>query len=141
MNQHLVYLGVIPAFVHAFATLTFAFEAELSIVILIAAMIASALVGGFLFRQGYHPVVPVVVSGWPTVLASWQRLHWAMNMPSPGGSAQSIARSFGWNDAPVPAAVAAVLAASGLAGWLFMLFECWYKKKMGHSIFYQESDE
>ena len=113
---HLVYLGVMPVCVHALMTLFFGLEAESSVSMLFMALFASVATGGFLFKLKYDPVVSSLVAGWPSVLAAWKRLHWAMDMPSPGGSAQNIMRSLGWDSPSVPAAVAVLTIVAGLAG-------------------------
>jgi len=124
-----------PFCVHAFVTFFFALEADSSGMMLFCAMFASAAAGAFLSKRGYDPVTSAAAAGWPAVLGAWKRAYWAVDLPSPGGAAQGLARSFGWPDPQVSAAVASVLAASGLAGWLFMRFDRWYEKKTGRSLF------
>lgn len=124
-----------PAGVHAFFILIFGLEADTSGFMLFSAVMSAGAVGAFLFKRRYGPVESSLAAVWPAVLASWRQWHWSLGMTSPGGSAQGLVRTFGWPDAPMTAAVAAVLVPFGAAGWLFMRFDRWHEMKTGRSLF------
>lgn len=132
---HLLWLGLMPAGVHLFFTVIFGLEAETSGFMLFSAVVSAGSIGAFLFKRRYGPVETALAAAWPAVLASWRHWYWSLGMPSPGGSAQGLVRTFGWPDAPSAAAVAAVLVPFGAAGWLFMRFDRWYEMKTGCSLF------
>lgn len=124
-----------PPGVHLFLTFLIGGEAESSGFMLFAGMMAAAATGAFLAKKGYGPVGSSVAAAWPTVLAAWRHWHWSLDMPSPGGAAQTLIRSLVWSDASVAASVACVLTPMGAAGWLIMRFDSRYKKRTGHSFF------
>ncbi|MDD5303067.1 MAG: hypothetical protein PHS14_08145 [Elusimicrobia bacterium] len=124
-----------PIGVHVFFILFFGSEAESSSFMLFATALAAGATGAFLGKLKYGPVASSLAAPWPSVLAAWRHWHWALGMPSPGGSAQSLARAAGWADAPMPAAVAAAMILSGAAGWLMVRVDRWYEGKTGHSFF------
>lgn len=135
---HLIYLGLLPAGVHAFFTLIFGLEADTSGFMLFTAVMAAGAAGAFLGKLKYGPAVSALAAAWPSVLAAWRHWHWSLGMPSPGGSAQAMVRGLGWPDAPMPEAVACVLIPFGAAGWAFMRFDRWYESKTGRSLFEEQ---
>lgn len=132
---HVLWLGGMPPAVHLLFGFMFGAEAESSLVMLLASLFSAACVGAFLSKKGYGLVAATLGALWPLVPASLGHWHWNAGMPAPGASAQALARSFGWTGASMTAALSALAAAAGAAGWLFMLFDRWYKRKTGHSLF------
>lgn len=132
---HFLWLGLMPIGAHVFFGVFLGLEAEGSGYMLLLTVCAAGAVGVVLGKLKYGPVESSLAAAWPSVLAAWRHWHWALDMPSPGGSAQGLVRLVGWADAPIPGAVAAVLIFSGAAGWLVMRIDRWYTAKTGHSFF------
>lgn len=116
---HLLYLVLMPPAVHACGAVVFGLDAEGSGYMLFASGLAAMATGSFLQKLKYGPVAAGLSGAWPAAIAAWRYWYWAAGMPSPGGSAQALARGLGWADAPAAAAVAAALIPCGAAGWLF----------------------
>jgi hypothetical protein len=119
---HLLYLVLMPPAVHAFAAVIFGLDADTSSFMLFASALAAAATGAFLKKLKYGPVAAALSGAWPAALAAGRYWYWAGGMPSPGGSAQALARVLGWADAPAAAAVAAALLPCGAVGWLWVRF-------------------
>ncbi len=132
---HLLWVGLMPAGVHLGLTVLLGFEAEGSVAMLFMTAMSAWAVGAFLSKKGYGPVVSPLAAAWLPAVAAGRHWYWSLDMPSPGGCAQSFFRLLGWNDAPITPAVAVIMAAFGAAGWGFMRFDRWYEKKTGHSLF------
>jgi hypothetical protein len=133
-----VYLGLAPVCVHGVLNLFFGVEAEGPAVILFAGMMSAAFVGGFLATKKFNIVEASLAAAWPSWLAGWRHWHWSLDMPAPGGAAQSLVETFGWREPPMPAALGAVLVSCGALGWLFMRGNRRYKRKTGHSLFEEQ---
>lgn len=119
--QDVLYLGLLPPFVHVCATVLFGLEAEGSASMLFSSVLAAGATGMFLRKLRYPWVLAALSGAWPGVLAAWRHWYWDLGMPSPGGSAQALVRSLGWADASAASAVAAVLIPCGVVGWLWKL--------------------
>lgn len=117
--RDVLYLGLMPPFVHACSTVLFGLEAEGSFHMLFSAVMAAGSTGLFLRKSRYGWILAALSGAWPGVLAAWRHWYWALDMPSPGGAAQSLVGLLGWSDAPVPAAVAVVLLPWGVVGWFW----------------------
>ncbi len=108
-----------PPFVHATCALLFGLEAEGSMHMLFSVVMAALSTGIFLRKLKYGWVWAAFSGAWPGALATSGHWYWALDMPSPGGSAQFLVGLLGWNGAPGAAAVAVVLVPCGAGGWLF----------------------
>jgi hypothetical protein len=117
--QHLIWLALMPVCVHGFFVIMFGSEADSAAVMLFTSILSAVACGAFLCKQGYGPGVSILAAGWPSDLAMWRNWHWAMGMASPGGSAQSLARRFGWPDPSMAGSLTVILLVAGGAGWLF----------------------
>lgn len=133
--SHFLWLGAMPAAVHLLFALLFGSEADTSAFMLFGSLATAACVGMFLSKKSYGAAVSMLAAVWPVVPASLGHWHWAAGMASPGGSAQALVRWAGWTDASMTASLAALSAAAAGAGWAFMLFDRFYKRKTGHSLF------
>lgn len=112
-----IWLVAAPAAAQFFLLLLIGLEADSSTEVLIALILSSGTVGFLLSGVGYGPLAAAAAAAWLPALFGWRHWYWAMDMHSPGGSAQWIVGSLGWKDAYAPAAIAAVCAASALSGW------------------------
>lgn len=130
-----VYLGVVPVCVHAALNLFFCLEAEGSAMVLFAGMMSAAVCGGFLALKRFNILEASLAAAWPSWLAGWRHWHWSLDMPAPGGAAQSLVGVLGWKEPPMPWALGAVLIVCGGLGWLAMAGDRLYKRKTGHSLF------
>jgi hypothetical protein len=130
-----IYLGLVPVCVHGALNLFFGLEAEGSAVILFAGMMSAGIVGGYLATERFNVVESSLAAAWPSWLAGWRHWQWSLDMPAPGGAAQSLVGVFGWKEAPMPWALGAVLVTCGALGWLFGRFNQTYKRKTGRSLF------
>lgn len=119
--RHVWFLGLMPPFVHACATVLFGLEADGSTQMLFSSMMAAGATGMFLRKARYGWVLAAVSGPWPASLAAWRHWYWTLDAPSPGGAAQFLVRSLGWTDASAAEAVAAVLLPCAAAGWLWRL--------------------
>lgn len=133
--QHALWLGAMPAAVYFFFALLFGSEADTSGFMLFGSLFTTAFAGSLLSKKGYALAVSAPAAAWPVVPASLGRWHWALGFASPGPSAQSIVRGLGWADASMTAALVSLSLGAACAGWTFMLFDRWYKRKTGHSLF------
>lgn len=133
--SHFLFLGLMPAGVHLFFTVIIALDVDSSGMMLIMSIMAAGAVGAILSKKKYGPIESALAAAWPSVLFAWRRWHWTLDMPSPGGAAQSLVRALGWSDASVPAAVAVLLIPVGAAGWGLRDFNRWYEKKTGRPFF------
>ena len=129
--MRLFYLGAVPICIHAGINLFFGLEAESSAVVLFGCMASASVVGGFLGIKNFGLIESTLAAAWPSWLAGWRHWHWSLDMPAPGGAAQAFVGFLGWREASMPAALGAVLAASGAAGWSLMRFDRLYKRKKG----------
>lgn len=119
--RDVVYLGLLPPFVHVCATVLFGLEAEGSAYMLFSSIMAAGATGMFLRKSRYAWFLGALSGAWPASLATWRRWYWALDMPSPGGAAQSLVGSLGWSDASAAMAVGVVLVPCGAIGWLWKL--------------------
>lgn len=133
--RHALWLGVMPAAVYLFFALLLGSDADTSAFILFGSLFTTAITGGLLGGKGYPLVVSAPAAVWPVLPASAGHWFWALGFASPGPSSQALVRALGWTDASMTAALVVLSAASACAGWTFMLFNRWYKRKTGHSLF------
>lgn len=119
--RDVAYLGLMPPFVHACATILFGLEAEGSTHMLFSAVMAAGATGMFLRKARYGLVLAALSGAWPGALAAWRHWYWALGMPSPGGAAQSLAGALGWTGASAGEAVGALLIPCGAVGWVWIL--------------------
>lgn len=116
---HVLFLVLLPPFVHACAAVLFGLEAEGSAQMLFSVVLAAVSTGIFLRKARYGWLAAALSGAWPGVLGASRHWYWTLDMPSPGGSAQSLVRLLGWTDVSAAAAVAVLLLPCGAAGWLF----------------------
>jgi len=115
-----VWLIAAPALAQLFLLLLIGLEADSSTEVLISLILSSGGIGAMLSVLGYGLPATALASAWMPALFAWRHWYWALDMHSPGGSAQWIVGSLGWRDAAAPRAVAAVCAASAAGAWLVL---------------------
>ncbi len=103
--------------------------------VLCAVILAGLGSGLYAGRRGHGPATAVLAAAWPAALFAWRRWYWAMDMHSPGGTAQWLIGLTGWADAPAPGAVALVAAGAAVPGWSLARFDRWSVKRTGRSLF------
>jgi hypothetical protein len=108
-----------PPFVHICSAVIWGSEAEGSTHMLFSAVMAAGATGMFLRVLKYGRFAAAVSGAWPAALAVARHWYWRLDMPSPGGSTQSLVRYLGWADAPASASVAVVLIPFGVVGWMW----------------------
>ena len=131
-------LGALPVLLNAFFLFIMLAEAENSWEIFGVSMLAAGgagLAGG---QRGYGAPATFLAAVWLPALMTWKRTYWALGMPSPGGTAQSLLRWAAAVEAPAWAAVALELGLCALAGWALMRFDRFWTKRTGRSLFDEE---
>lgn len=126
---HALWLVLLPPCAHIFFVLFIGAEADRSSLMLFSSILAAMSVGAYLHKKGYGPFVSPLAAAWPAVLAVDRQWFWTVDMHSPGGAAQAVARALGWADASATEAMAAFMVACGGAGWLFSRIDVWYEKR------------
>lgn len=126
---HALWLALFPPCVHLFFVLFIGAEADRSSLMLGASVIAAVTVGGWLHKKGYGPFASALAAAWPAVLAVHRQWFWVVDMHSPGGASQAVARALGWEDPSATEAMAVLMAAFGGAGWLGVSFDAWRARR------------